>query len=59
VSSALKLDNIEDNFRHFWLADIMTVVVKNIQRMRMSVSQGTAVVGWICHFISLAVGMIK
>lgn len=56
VSSTLKLDDIEVNNIHFWLADTLAAIIKNIQLMHMSVLQGTTVIHWILYFVSLVVG---
>ncbi|XP_060845578.1 uncharacterized protein LOC132925180 [Rhopalosiphum padi] len=55
VSSTLKLDDIEENFTHFWLANTLSSVVRNIQLSRFSVQQGVIIVRWIIHFISLVI----
>jgi len=56
VSSALKLENIKENNVNFWLADTLTLVVKNIQRTHMSVLQGIVVMFWVIHYMSLVIG---
>lgn len=56
VSSILNIENIEENYINFWIADTLTIIVKNIHCTQMSISQGIIVVHWIIHFMYLAIG---
>ncbi|KAE9524186.1 hypothetical protein AGLY_015431 [Aphis glycines] len=55
VSSTLKLDNIEENLTHFWLADMLSNIVRNLQHSRFNVQQGVIIVRWVVHYISLVI----
>ncbi|XP_029341531.1 uncharacterized protein LOC100569349 [Acyrthosiphon pisum] len=55
VASKLKLQNIEENCIHAWLAERLSSVVRNIQLSRFSLQQGVIIVRWIVHYMSLVI----
>lgn len=56
VATTLSIKNIEDNYIQFWLADTLTIVVKNIHCTQMNTLQGIIVVHWIIHYMYLVIG---
>ncbi|VVC39960.1 Hypothetical protein CINCED_3A007846 [Cinara cedri] len=55
VASTLKLENIEANELHFWLADTIAGVVKNIEQKGVSIIQGIIIICWFIHYVSLVI----